>query len=105
MICMFYNLCSNSVLFNIHVIISDFYSRRVLFEDYRFDLNGNSPLTEKFLRSRQLLKKAGTQLFISHPQIIQVPLLSAETYDNEIKRAARICRTVRAQKHKLVVFF
>ncbi|CAF0810244.1 unnamed protein product [Rotaria sp. Silwood1] len=74
--------------------------RRVLFEDYRFDLNGNSPLTEKFLRSSQMLKNTGTQLFISHPQIIQVPSVSAETYDNEIKRAAKICRIVRAQKHK-----
>ncbi|CAF0729979.1 unnamed protein product [Rotaria sp. Silwood1] len=74
--------------------------RRVLFEDYRFDLNGNSPLTEKFLRSSQMFKNTGTQLFISHPQIIQVPSVSAETYDNEIKRAAKICRIVRAQKHK-----
>ncbi len=77
----------------------------MLFEDYRFDLNGNSPLTEKFLRSRQMLKKAGTQLFITHPQIIQVPSVSAETYDDEIKRAAQICRLVRAQKHKLVISF
>jgi len=52
-----------------------------------------------------MLKKAGTQLFITHPQITQVPSVSAETYDNEIKRAARICRVVRAQKHKLVLFF
>jgi hypothetical protein len=51
-----------------------------------------------------MLKKAGTQLFITHPQIIQVPSVSAETYDNEIKRAARICRVVRAQKHKLILF-
>ncbi|CAF0971123.1 unnamed protein product [Rotaria sordida] len=74
--------------------------RRVLYEDYRFDLNGNSPLTEKFLRSSQMLKNTGTQLYISHPQIIQVPSVSAETYDNEIKRAAKICRIIRAQKHK-----
>ncbi|CAF2747926.1 unnamed protein product [Rotaria sp. Silwood2] len=74
--------------------------RRVLFEDYRFDLNGNSPLAEKFLRSSQMLKNTGTQLFISHPQIIQVPSANDETYDNEIKRAAKICRIVRAQKHK-----
>jgi hypothetical protein len=67
-------------------------------------MNGNSPLTEKFLRSNRMLKKAGTQLFISHPQITRVPLASAESYDNEIKRAARICRLVRAQKHKLVLF-
>ena len=52
-----------------------------------------------------MLKKAGTQLFITHPQITQVPTVSAETYDNEIKRAARLCRVVRAQKHKLVKFF
>jgi len=82
-----------------------FNSRRVLFEDYRFDLNGNSPLTEKFLRSRHMLRKSGTQIFITHPQISQVPLISAETFDNEIKRAAQICRVVRAQKHKLVTFF
>jgi len=47
-----------------------------------------------------MLRKSGTQLFITHPQISQVPLVSAETFDNEIKRAARICRVVRAQKHK-----
>jgi len=75
----------------------------VLFEDYRFDLNGNSPLTEKFLRSRHMLKKAGTQLFISHPQITQVPTVSAETYDDEIKRAARFCRVIRAQRHTFVL--
>ena len=81
-----------------------FSSRRVVFEDYLFDMNGNSPLTEKFLRSSHMLKKAGTQLFITHPQVTQLPLASAETYDNEIKRAAHICRTVRAQKHKSVEF-
>jgi hypothetical protein len=75
----------------------------VLFEDYRFDLNGNSPLTEKFLRSRHMFKKAGTQLFISHPQITQVPTVSAETYDDEIKRAARFCRVIRAQRHTFVL--
>ncbi len=77
----------------------------MLFEDYQFDINGNSPLTEKFLRSRHMLKKAGTQLFITHPQIIQVPTVNAETYDNEIKRAAQFCRVVRAQRHKFVLFF
>ncbi len=81
-----------------------FYSRRVLFEDYRFDLNGISPLTEKFLRSSHMLKKAGTQLFISHPQISQVPAASGETYDSEIKRTAHFCRIRRAQRHKLVRF-
>ena len=65
-------------------------------------MNGNSPLTEKFLRSRHLLKKSGTQLFITHPQISQVPTVNAETYDKEIERNARMCRLVRAQKHKFV---
>lgn len=79
-------------------------SRRVSFEDYLFNLNGYSPLTEKFLRSSRMLRKSGTQYFIPHPQITQVPSFSTETYDNEIKRAARICRLVRAQKHKFVSF-
>ncbi|CAF0864620.1 unnamed protein product [Adineta ricciae] len=74
--------------------------RRVLFEDYRFNMNGNSPLTEKYLRSRHMLRKAGTQFFISHPQINQVPTVEAETYGKEIKRTAQFCRIVRAQKHK-----
>ncbi len=77
----------------------------MLFEDYRFDINGNSPLTEKFLRSRQMLKKGGTQLFITHPQITQVPTVNAETYDHEIKRAAQFCRLVRAQRNKFVHLF
>ena len=87
-----------------HSCQSSFSSRRVLYEDYRFDLNGHSPLTEKFLRSRRMLKQSGTQLFITHPQISQVPSISIESYDNEIKRAARLCRIVRAQKHKFVLF-
>ncbi|UJR25363.1 hypothetical protein I4U23_006713 [Adineta vaga] len=74
--------------------------RRVLFEDYRFNINGYSPLTEKYLRSRHMLKKAGTQFFISHPQISQVPTIEVETYEKEIQRTAQFCRIVRAQKHK-----
>ena len=74
-------------------------SRRVHFEDYLFDLNGYSPLTEKFLRSSGMMRQAGTQLFIPHPQISRVPTVSVEAYDDEIKRAARICRLLRAQKH------
>ena len=74
-------------------------SRRVHFEDYLFDLNGYSPLTEKFLRSSGMMRQAGTQLFIPHPQISQVPTVNVETYNDEIKRAARICRLLRAQKH------
>ncbi|CAF0806928.1 unnamed protein product [Adineta steineri] len=75
--------------------------RRVLYDDYRFNLNGNSPLAENYLRTSHMLKKAGTQLFISHPQISQVPTVNAETYDKEIKRTAQFCRIVRAQKHKV----
>ncbi|CAF2036866.1 unnamed protein product [Rotaria magnacalcarata] len=105
---------TNRVLFKLnkrkepHELLEEMYKhtydplpdRRVLFEDYQFDLNGNSPLAEKFLRSSHMLKNSGTQLLIPHPQIIQVPSVSAETYDEEIKRAAKFCRIVRAQRHK-----
>ena len=69
-----------------------------MYEDYLFDLNGYSPLTEKFLRSSNMLRKSGTQMFIPHPQITQVPSINAESYEKDIKRAARLCRLVRAQK-------
>ena len=51
-----------------------------------------------------MLRRSGTQLFIPHPQIAQVPSVSAESYDKEIKRAARICRLVRAQKIMFVLY-
>ncbi|CAF1085286.1 unnamed protein product, partial [Didymodactylos carnosus] len=74
--------------------------RRVIFEDYLFDLNGNSPLTEKFLRSSHMLKNAGLQLYIPHTQITKYPPKHLETYDDEIERAAKICRMVRAEKQR-----
>ena len=79
------------------------FSRRVQYEDYLFDLNGYSPLTEKFLRSSHMLRKAGTQMFVPHPQITQVPSVSAESYEKEIQRAARLCRLVRAEKNLYVL--
>lgn len=110
MICLLYRLSANINLlgFNINFrffFFLFFYSRRILYEDYRFDLNGRSPLTEKFLRSSRMLRNVGTQLLIPHPQIVQVPSINVETYDDDIKRAAKFCRIVRAQRHKLVIFY